>query len=186
MSNEKKNIIAFYGKAGSGKDTAAMYLNTKLDNSIVLSFASALKYSLTLLGWDGEKDKAGRYLLQNLSPVIKEYHNLLVEEGKEEQYFKDDYYAKFLYDLIKKTGTSKYFIISDLRFQEELKLLKLENCITIKVVRDNYSAITDKKQLADKSENDLNDIIPDFTIYNTGSLSELYTEIDNIVNQMKF
>ena len=61
----KRLAIAFIGKARHGKDTMVIHTkslcNAKCEH---VSFAKHLKEQARALGWDGEKDFAGRNLLQ--------------------------------------------------------------------------------------------------------------------------
>ena len=62
-------FICISGKAGSGKDTAAEYLQQEIEmdgyNVLIYHYADILKFVLQrLFGWDGVKDEYGRSLLQ--------------------------------------------------------------------------------------------------------------------------
>lgn len=63
--------IIISGKSGSGKDTLANIMREKLESTgkrcVTIHFADLVKHYLTdYYGWNGEKDEAGRTLLQTL------------------------------------------------------------------------------------------------------------------------
>ena len=61
-------------------------------------------------------------------------------------------------------------MISDLRFLNEAKMVQEYGGLIIKIVRD-----TDSKSDVHQSEQEMESIIPDYTIHNDGTLGE-YTE----------
>jgi len=67
----KPEIITFSGQAQHGKDTALEMMRQKLESSgknvLAIGYADHLKTILKRdYGWNGEKDEAGRYLLQQV------------------------------------------------------------------------------------------------------------------------
>jgi len=66
-------LIAFSGKARAGKDTSAEVL-IEHHNFWQLSFAEGIKEVARQVGWNGEKDEAGRKLLQELGRILREYN----------------------------------------------------------------------------------------------------------------
>ena len=67
-----KVLILISGKAGTGKDTIGEYLVRKFGFKRY-AFADRLKEVATELGWNGEKDFAGRKFLQELGSVVRNY-----------------------------------------------------------------------------------------------------------------
>ena len=68
---DKRLVIAFIGKARHGKDTMVINTTPLCDAKCEhVSFAKHLKEQAKALGWDGEKDFAGRNLLQALSRPV--------------------------------------------------------------------------------------------------------------------
>jgi len=62
-------VIAISGKAQNGKDTTAGFLKCALESDgyrvLVTHYADLLKYMCKqYFGWDGQKDDAGRQILQ--------------------------------------------------------------------------------------------------------------------------
>lgn len=74
----KITVLLISGKAGVGKTTAAKLIQNYLSNELSMyaycvSFAQGVKDVSKFLGWDGEKDKRGRVLLQNVGNAGREY-----------------------------------------------------------------------------------------------------------------
>lgn len=71
------NIIAITGPAGAGKSTLAKELKRQLEAKgqtvAVIPFAEPLKKLCAHYGWNGEKDEAGRRLLQKVGAAFREY-----------------------------------------------------------------------------------------------------------------
>lgn len=64
-----KTVIAITGHMGAGKSTMAKMLAKKY-GAEVISLADPLKEFARALGWNGEKDKRGRRLLQLLGTEV--------------------------------------------------------------------------------------------------------------------
>lgn len=72
------------------------------------------------------------------------------------------------------------FVISDLRYQSEVKQLKDafgENLVTIRINRFDTSPSTDPSEL------DLIDHVHDFSISNKGTIQELHGKVDELLNK---
>lgn len=73
-----KRIILFSGKAQAGKDTFANVIKEILEEQgervVIIHYADYLKFLCkSYFGWDGEKDDAGRTILQRIgTDVIRE------------------------------------------------------------------------------------------------------------------
>lgn len=68
-------VIAISGKAQHGKDTSAKILKNMLEADgyrvLITHYADLLKYMCrTFFGWNGEKDDAGRHILQYVGTDI--------------------------------------------------------------------------------------------------------------------
>lgn len=67
----------FSGKAGAGKSYSAAVAKEICDkaglNSKIVSFASGVKYTATMVGWDGIKDQKGTLLLQDVGKAGRKY-----------------------------------------------------------------------------------------------------------------
>lgn len=109
-------IIMLSGKAESGKDATADILKTMLANYgkrvKIIYFAESLKWMCaTYLGWNGEKDEAGRTLLQETASKIR--HNdaffLIKVASVAIDLMQDEY---------------DYFILPDWRFPSEFAFMQ--------------------------------------------------------------
>ena len=58
------------GPAGSGKSTLAKALRSKIPNSQIIPIAEGVKDVARSLGWNGAKDKKGRWLLQHIGTEL--------------------------------------------------------------------------------------------------------------------
>ncbi|MDR1642026.1 MAG: hypothetical protein LBC41_11370 [Clostridiales bacterium] len=69
------NIVLISGKARHGKDSAAGFIQKRLEEAgkkvLRISFADYVKFVCAKhYGWNGEKDEAGRHILQYVSTEI--------------------------------------------------------------------------------------------------------------------
>lgn len=160
-------VILISGKAGSGKDFAASTLCSLLEKKersyLVIHFADYLKMMCCLyFGWNGEKDKPGRDLLQHVGNDV---------------FRKND--QNFFADIVNKTVSAistyldyDYIIIPDLRYKNELETIKNNfESYTIRVNRDGYTSNLTDKQKNDISEISLDNYDFDFIIENTTKCS---------------
>lgn len=162
--------IAFGGKMGSGKDTAANYLCEKHEG-IVRSFASPLydilHYAQRVCGFKEEKD---RKFLQFV--------------GTEWARTQDpDVWIKIA---LRDSGKGNIFI-SDVRFQNELKALKKSGWKCVKITRKHQYLREGTGSTQHSSEKEL-DSIPDYdwdyVICNDGDMSNFYSKLDKMISNI--
>lgn len=126
--------IIISGKSGSGKDTFANIMREKLESTgkrcVTIHFADLVKHYLTdYYGWNGEKDEAGRTMLQSLG--TDKMRSLIPEYWAETV-------AKFL-------AVAAYFndfdvaFIPDARFPNEIETVFEfnQNSVSIRIERYN-------------------------------------------------
>ena len=79
-------------------------------------------------------------------------------------------------------NSSRYTIISDLRFKEEYKAIKEQNGIVIYINRPNYQfgEHASEKEMKELLENNKYD----YVINNSGSMKDLFNSIKNITNDI--
>ncbi len=166
----KPIILLFSGKARHGKDTSVDYLLSKInkdkERGIRISYGDYLKYVATnIFKWNGEKDDAGRSLLQKIGVDFREKNpNFWVNNAINLVEVLDDSY--------------EYVLISDCRFENDIK--RWIECgykvITIKVCRDNFDNGLTEEQKAHPSETGLDNF--DFHIeIHANSIEELKNEL---------
>jgi len=167
----RPSIILVSGKAGVGKTTFSDYfcrnvvdINHTVD---LLSFAYPIKRcARDDFMWDGDKDKKGRRLLQNLGRVGREYDK--------------DLWVKHLLNLTQ-VGPFPldFYIVDDWRFPNEFEYLNKQDfydIYTIRVISPDREILRGSPEYDDISETSLDSWENDrFSglIYNTGSLDAL-------------
>ncbi len=161
-------IIAISGKAQHGKDTTAGILKKQLESDgyrvLIVHYADLLKYICrSFFGWDGQKDDAGRHILQYIgTDIIREKS--------------PNYWVDFAVDILGMFPDEwDYVLIPDCRFPNEITRLKEAgfDTIHIRVVRHNFTSPLTAEQQAHLSETALDNVAPDYYIHNTGSLDDL-------------
>ena len=173
-------VICISGKAGHGKDTAAEFLKRQMElgeNSVLIAhFGDLVKYVCKkFFGWNGKKDEAGREMLQTIGTDIVRSED-------------PNYWARFISDMLRFFEPAwDYAIISDLRFENELKtLIKSGFDVThIRVVRKDYESELTQEQQNHISETDLDDYIPDIYVHNDGDIAEFYGNLLIAVDELR-
>ena len=170
-------VILISGKAQNGKDTVADFLHKALVNDgkrvLVTHYADLLKYICTnYFGWDGNKDARGRQMLQYVgTDVIRKQNPKL--------------WVDFVSMLLKYFHENwEYVIIPDCRFPNEVTTM-VENgfdTVHLRVVRNNFKSPLTEEQQQHPSEIALDNVEPDYFIYNDGTLGELE---ENIIKWIK-
>lgn len=197
---KKKTVIGFIGKARAGKDTSFDFMKDYLATKGVIieheSFAKLLKEQVKeICYWDGQKDPAGRKLLQDFTKSIKAYCSTLADKFPDNEFYQDmrdgAYYPAHTLKNIRESDQD-LFGITDFRFQSETSLFSSKedvNLITIRIVRTNpdgtlYTGDLSPEALADISENDLNDYKTTYTIMNDGTLEDLKVKVEELTKEI--
>lgn len=166
-------ILAISGHAQNGKDTVAGLLRDSLkadgNRVLVAHYADLLKYMCrTFFDWDGNKDEKGRHILQYVgTDIIRKQA--------------PDFWVDFISSVLTYFNENwDYVLIPDTRFPNEIdKLLSNGFDVThIRVVRPNFESSLTKEQKNHPSETALDNVNPDFYIYNEGSMEELQVKIN--------
>ena len=121
-------IFIISGKSGSGKDTIANIMREEYEKNnfkcIILHYADLVKFYCTqYYGWNGEKDVAGRTLLQTVGTDMV--------RTKFPDYWAEAI-AKFL---AAATKDFDYAFIPDARFPNEIEVVKKYNPFITKAIR---------------------------------------------------
>lgn len=171
-------VIAISGKAQHGKDTTAAMMKEALEADgykvVVAHYADLLKHICrSFFGWDGQKDDAGRHILQYVgTDIIRKQH--------------PDFWAEFVIDVLNLFPNEwDYVLIPDCRFPNEICCLKDAGFDTVhlRVVRDNFISPLTEEQRRHPSETALDGVEPDYYINNAGTLSDLRTVITDWIVQ---
>lgn len=174
MNNPDIKIFAVSGKAQHGKDTYANILYEELTKNghrvLLTHYADLLKYICkAFFNWDGQKDEKGRHILQYVgTDVVRKV--------------RPNYWVEFVIDIIDLFGENwDYVIIPDTRFPNEIDMLKqkYQKVEHIRVKRPNFTSTLTPEQLNHPSETALDEVTPDITILNSGTLEELRTLVQH-------
>ena len=147
-------VITISGKAQNGKDTTAGLLKAALEADgykvLITHYADLLKYICKqFFGWDGQKDDAGRHILQYVgTDIIRQK--------------RPDYWVGFVASILE-------------LFPNEIDYLKEAglDTVNLRVVRKNFKSPLTPEQQAHPSETALDDVEPDYYITNNGSMTDL-------------
>ena len=147
-------VITISGKAQNGKDTTAGLLRAALEADgykvLITHYADLLKYICKqFFGWDGQKDDAGRHILQYVgTDIIRQK--------------RPDYWVGFVTSILE-------------LFPNEIDYLKEAglDTVNLRVVRKDFKSPLTPEQQAHPSETALDDVEPDYYITNNGSLTDL-------------
>ena len=167
--------IAFTGKAGSGKSTAAEALLNR--GYFRVSFAAPLKRTAEMI-W-GEGALTDRGLLQWLGQVIRERDDMAWANA-----------ARPAIDAIQQAGG--LVVIDDLRFPNEYWLLKELGFTIVRIESSKHTRIErlklngklqDEAQLEDTSETALDGYEVDHVIVNDGTPEEFGEQLLNVLGR---
>ena len=164
-------ICCISAKAQHGKDTAAKLIKENLEKKgqrvLITHYADLLKFICkNYFGWDGEKDEAGRTLLQRIGTDVI---------GKE----KPSYWAKFIVEILKFFEREWDFVlIPDTRYPIEISTMK-ENfdAVVLRVERPCYDNGLTTAQKSHPSEITLDGYRFDDVIYNDSTLEEFERKV---------
>jgi hypothetical protein len=197
-------LIVFSGKAQSGKSTSASLLKQIIDTkranenpdinsnrlgdsqAQIFSFAAALKHiAKEYFGWDGNKDFHTQPEIITdtfYQPAIiqDKGRQLLINIGKKFREIRPTIWVDYVINKIKeadKSANDTFFIIDDLRFQNELALAKtFHTCISIRLQRP------EQLNLNDISEIDLDGTEFDYHIVNDGDMDKLKINLTELLH----
>lgn len=173
-----KKIICISGKAQHGKDTAATILSAELENRgnkvLIFHYADLLKYLCRqYFDWNGEKDEAGRTLLQ--------YVGTDVVRTKE-----PNYWVNFAKDFLKLFEDEwDYVLIPDCRFPNEVEVMKSNfDAIYVRVVRPDFEGPLSDEQKKHPSETALDSYPYDELITNDSNVLNLGVNIIGLAKRI--
>jgi len=151
--------IGLMGLAGSGKDTAAKGL-VKCGYRRA-AFADELKSLAFYFGWDGEKDEAGRRLLQDLGMAARRYNAR--------------FWIQYLNKQLVRDRLRDGIVYTDVRFQNEADYVRSKGGIIVRIVRP--------EQIAENHESELKqcEVAADIEIVNDGTIEDLHNKIKQLI-----
>ena len=178
-------VIMMSGKSGSGKDAVANAFTTKLEaqNNKVLTihFADLVKfYAIIYYKWNGEKDEAGRKLLQTIGTEMM-------------RAYEPDYWADIVAKFIDAAaGDFDIALIPDWRFINEYERVchYSEDVCAIRIERYNLDGTAyvnpsmTTEQLRHVSETQLDKFAFDYIIENREGLEALEDSVDVIIEDL--
>lgn len=166
-------IICVSGKAQNGKDTSAGILKDILEKCgyrvLITHYGDLVKYVCkTFFDWNGEKDEAGRGLLQFVG----------TDRIRAQR---PNYWVDFVVSIVQMFPDQwDYVIIPDSRFPNEIDCFKEAgfNVTHARVIRAPFVSPLTPEQQIHISETALDGVRADVYIPNFGSLEDLEREID--------
>ena len=174
-------IIFIGGKANSGKDTAAEFIDEYYRSrgldvvNIQISYYIKM-YAKEIAKWDGDNETKPRQLLQDLGTE-------LIRKQIDEYFF----IKRIIQDI---DIYSRYFdiiTISDGRLPEEFAAVKLSypETVTVHVTRPGYSSKLSKDQKAHVTESLVDEIDYDLELVNDGTLDEFQNKCIELVREIE-
>ena len=173
-------VVCVSGHAGNGKDSAAWVLERIITNggetAVIVHYADMLKFICsTFFGWNGEKDKYGRALLQYVGTEVFRAED-------------ENYWVNLMLSILRavaKENIWDYVIIADCRFPNEIDSMKKEfGAKHLRIVRPGYDNGLTPEQQAHFSETALDDYPVDILIDNSGTLLDLVNTIADIMKEI--
>lgn len=165
------HFILCSGMARHGKDTSAEFIKENLEEAgysvLITHYADLLKFICkNFFGWNGEKDEAGRTLLQKIGTDCIRSQN-------------PDYWVNFIVNLVKMfPNRYDFIIIPDTRFPNEIERIQDAgfDVAHIRVVRNEFTSALTDEQKQHPSETALDGTIPDYWLYNS-TLEQLKNDV---------
>jgi len=189
--NSNKQIIGITGRKFNGKDTIANHLRDRYDYQQI-AFAEPLKESCRVLfGFNDEQlygslketsdpnwyNLTPRQVLQYMGTDIM--RNQMTNLSKE---FEDKFWIKCVENKIKKIlseNPNVCIVISDVRFPNEVEMIKKLGGTVIRVKRPNIE--NNNTFSAHASENMIDELPVDYELINDTTREELYYKTEDII-----
>jgi hypothetical protein len=195
IGSNTRMVIAFTGKKGVGKDTAAKFVleqcGFRRRGYRITSFASHLKQALNVIfDWDDS------YWLSSRKEIIDPRWGISPRQAA--QHIGTDWAQFALAESFPlfKTTTGRFLwvrrtvaehdniLVSDLRFLHEAAAVRERNGVIIKIerrsIKNGHDATGDHL-----SETEVDEIIPDYTILNNNSLLNFYVSLSSVVQRLQ-
>lgn len=182
MEKKLKKIFIVSGKARNGKDTICAFIKEICENKdlkvINLAYGNYIKeYVKKISDWDGSEETK-----ESIRPLLQMLGTEIVRDNIDK-----DFFVKRLMNDIK---VYSYFFdivtISDARMENEIELPKQQfsNVISINVKRTNFETNLSLKEQKHRTEIGLDNYDNyDYKILNDGTLEQLKTKIEKIIEE---
>ena len=184
-NHDQAIIIGITGKKGHGKNALANSILENLmyngESFLTLSFMEPLKKALMEL-YDWDERHVDGYLKEEIDPYWETTPREALQTIGSDLFrtIDKEFWTKRLYLEIEHKLSNGFFnlIVTDVRYLNEASFLKTtyKMCKIVKVVNER---IEPDRFSAHISESEVNEISPDVTIYNSGSLNDLYDKFDS-------
>lgn len=172
-------ILAIAGKARNGKTTVANMFKDIVEKNgkkaIVVSYAGYVKYiCTTYYGWNGEKDEAGRTLLQTVGDGFR------LKYG--ERYWID----KLMNDIEILNEMYDYVLIDDCRYPNEILIPQsMFETYSVGVKRIDFESDLTDEQKNHRSEVALDNFKFDYVITSISGIENLIEPTKSLYNTLK-
>jgi hypothetical protein len=182
------------GYKRSGKDTIADHIFNASSKATKMSLATPIKYFLRdLFGWTEEhtdgslKEKedltyglSPRQAMQYFGTEVMQFWFSKAFPNYAKNIGRSFWCVKLYENYLKVKKEKKDVVIADVRFPHEVDFFRdREECVVIKVVRPGI--VSD----GHASESELEHILPDYVIYNDGTLDDLYANINIVLEDIR-
>lgn len=185
-------IIALTGAKGAGKDTVAKYITKLCDRHEVthLAFADPIKKmvqhifglnNITTEDYDYFKRTLLTFELPGKSPQAVDGRHVVREigmmmRGYDEKQFTS--YVESQFNTPRLSSSQSIFVVTDLRFDNEYVMLKRYGATIVKITRPGY------QYDGHITERGFDDHLVDYSIENNGSLIDLKTQVNKMLQEL--
>lgn len=176
-------LYLIVGHSRSGKDTISDYISKKLKNCKIIPLALSLKDFFC---------KENDISLEELEKNKSFYRSKLIKTGTNlRTVFSDTIFCEYTENKIRESNTKEKkenFIISDVRSFMEFSYFSCAfafTCVSIKI-KSLRSETEEKNEDVRRNEKDIDTMMCDYEIENNGSIEELYSKVDKILEEVEF
>lgn len=169
-------VICISAKAQHGKDTAAQIIKKYLEEHdkrvLIIHYADLLKFICTkFFGWDGQKNEAGRTILQHVGTDTVRKQN-------------PDYWVDFVVQFLSLFSSDwDYALIPDCRFPNEAeKMLESFDTKVLRIFRPNFDNGLSIEQQQHPSEISMDNYPFDTAIYNDSDLESFSEKLKQFID----
>lgn len=169
-----KKIIAITGPIGAGKSEAARiilkYLNKEEEQATLLPLAFPIKDIATRIGWNKEKDRKGRALVQDIGTAGRKY--------------RQDIWIKIWESIVHHVNTP-YIICDDVRYKNELAYFKQGIKLKQSLIIYIHHPLAESKRCKHPSEQLRTGDMPNGSkvIFNRGPIERLESAIVSLLEE---